>query len=120
MPKPLHGSTRYVPALDGLRTLAVFLVIAYHLNVPVFQGGLLGVGVFFTLSGYLITLGLMSSKLRDDTMRLSSFWFRRFRRLAPAMLTTVATVVVLSATLEPEALKTRGWEALSSVFYVNN
>ena len=109
-----------MPALDGLRTIAVFLVIAYHLDVPIFQGGLLGVGVFFTLSGYLITLGLMSSKLRDDTMRLSSFWFRRFRRLAPAMLTTVAAVVVLSAALEPDALKTRGLEALSSVFYVNN
>lgn len=109
-----------MPALDGLRTIAVFLVIAYHLDVPVFQGGLLGVGVFFTLSGYLITLGLMSSKLRDDTMRLSSFWFRRFRRLGPAMLTTVAAVVVLSAALEPDALKTRGWEALSSVLYVNN
>lgn len=120
MPKPLHGSTHYVPALDGLRALAVFLVIAYHLNVPAFRGGLLGVGVFFTLSGYLITLGLMSSQLRHGTMRLSSFWFRRFRRLIPAMLTTVAAVIVISSALEPDLLSTRGWEALSSVFYVNN
>lgn len=120
MPRPVHGNHRYVPALDGLRALAVLLVIAYHLDVPGFDGGLLGVGVFFTLSGYLITLGLMSSKLRDGTFNLKTFWFRRFRRLMPAMLATVFAVVLLSAAFDTANFRTRFGEALSSVFYVNN
>ena len=55
MPRPIETGHRYVPALDGLRALAVLCVIAYHLHLPWARGGLLGVGVFFTLSGYLIT-----------------------------------------------------------------
>ena len=55
MPKPVKGSSRYMPGLDGLRALAVLAVVAYHLNLSFAPGGLLGVGVFFVLSGYLIT-----------------------------------------------------------------
>ena len=55
MPKPVRGGQRYMPGLDGLRALAVLAVIAYHLDFGWAPGGLLGVGVFFTLSGYLIT-----------------------------------------------------------------
>ena len=55
MPKPAEAGHRYIPGLDGLRAVAVFAVIAYHVNLGWAQGGLLGVGVFFTLSGYLIT-----------------------------------------------------------------
>ncbi len=59
MPRPAEAGHRYIPGLDGLRALAVVAVILYHLNVGWAQGGLLGVGVFFTLSGYLITDLLM-------------------------------------------------------------
>ena len=55
MPKPVRAGQRYVPGLDGLRALAVLAVIAYHEQFSWAPGGLLGVGVFFTLSGYLIT-----------------------------------------------------------------
>ncbi len=55
MPEPVEAEHRYIPGLDGLRAFAVLAVIVYHLNVGWAQGGLLGVGVFFTLSGYLIT-----------------------------------------------------------------
>jgi peptidoglycan/LPS O-acetylase OafA/YrhL len=55
VPKPVGRSQRYMPGLDGLRAIAVLAVIAYHLNPAWAPGGLLGVGVFFTLSGYLIT-----------------------------------------------------------------
>ena len=48
MPPPLEPSQRYVPGLDGIRAVAVLCVIAYHLDVPRAQGGMLGVGVFFT------------------------------------------------------------------------
>lgn len=120
MPPPISGSHRYVPALDGIRTLAVMLVIAYHLNLPGFSGGLLGVGVFFTLSGYLITLNLMRGHYRDDSLHLKTFWVRRFRRLIPAMLTTVLAVVILSVAFDAGNLRDRWFEALSSIFYVNN
>ena len=55
MPRPVAPGRRYVGGLDGIRAVAVICVIAYHLNVPGAAGGMLGVGVFFTLSGYLIT-----------------------------------------------------------------
>ena len=55
MPKPIKKNTRYMPGMDGLRAIAILAVIAYHLNFNFAQGGLLGVGVFFVLSGYLIT-----------------------------------------------------------------
>ena len=55
MPKPIKRNQRYMPGLDGLRAIAVLAVIAYHLGFGWAPGGLLGVGIFFTLSGYLIT-----------------------------------------------------------------
>ena len=55
MPKPVGSSQRYMPGLDGLRAIAVIVVVAYHIDPGWVPGGLLGVGVFFTLSGYLIT-----------------------------------------------------------------
>ena len=55
MPEPIQRNQRYMPGLDGLRALAVLAVIAYHLGLGWAPGGLLGVGMFFTLSGYLIT-----------------------------------------------------------------
>ena len=55
MPEPVGSDQRYLPGLDGLRAIAVAAVVAYHLGYGWAQGGLLGVGVFFTLSGYLIT-----------------------------------------------------------------
>jgi peptidoglycan/LPS O-acetylase OafA/YrhL len=55
MPEPVRGGQRYLPGLDGLRALAVLAVVAYHVGLGWTPGGLLGVGVFFTLSGYLIT-----------------------------------------------------------------
>ena len=65
MPRPIKSNQRYMPGLDGLRAIAVLGVIAYHLNFAWAPGGLLGVGVFFTLSGYLITDILLASE-RDS------------------------------------------------------
>lgn len=120
MPKPIHHSDRYVPALDGLRTIAVALVLLYHLAVPGFSGGLLGVAVFFTLSGYLITTNLVRSKLDHGSFRLKTFWFRRFRRLLPAVITTLIVVLFLTIAFDAANLKERFFEALSALFYVNN
>ena len=69
-----------MPGLDGLRALAVLAVIAYHLGLGWAPGGLLGVGVFFTLSGYLITDLLLAQHEITGRLQLASFWLSRARR----------------------------------------
>lgn len=85
----MNGSTKanhYIPGLDGLRTLAVFAVIAYHLDLSWAPGGLLGVNLFFVLSGYLITNILQVQWEHSGTLNLKNFWLRRAKRLLPALL----------------------------------
>ncbi|MFC3849108.1 acyltransferase family protein [Corynebacterium hansenii] len=120
MPKPADSRTTYIPALDGLRTIAVMAVLFYHLGAPWAPGGLLGVAVFFTLSGYLITANLLRAKHRHDSFRLSTFWLRRFRRLVPAVVATVAAVFLVTALSTPGELGERVGESISSLLYVNN
>jgi len=88
----------YVPALDGLRALAVAGVLAFHGGVPGAQAGFLGVDVFFVLSGYLITSLLLAESRRTGRIQLLAFWSRRARRLLPALLLMLVTVA-LSATI---------------------
>lgn len=93
------GRLRHVPALDGLRGLAVALVLLYHGGIAHFAGGHLGVTMFFTLSGFLITSLLLLERQRTGRISLRSFWARRARRLVPALLLCfplVALVVKLS------------------------
>ena len=74
----------YRPDIDGLRAIAVAIVVAFHTGVPGFAGGFVGVDVFFVISGYLIT-GLLVEELREKgTISLSRFYARRVRRLLPA------------------------------------
>jgi peptidoglycan/LPS O-acetylase OafA/YrhL len=74
------------PVLDGLRGVAVLLVTAYHLNVPFFQNGFLGVDIFFVLSGFLITSLLLEELCETKQIDLKKFYLRRFIRLYPALL----------------------------------
>jgi peptidoglycan/LPS O-acetylase OafA/YrhL len=92
MPKPMQSDQRYMPGLDGLRALAVLAVIAFHEQFSWAPGGLLGVGVFFTLSGYLITDLLLSQFRAHGNLRLGEFWLRRARRLLPALFVMLAVV----------------------------
>ncbi|WP_183580878.1 acyltransferase family protein [Paenibacillus rhizosphaerae] len=77
------GQARYIPGLDGIRALAVCAVIAYHLNLGWFPGGFLGVGMFFVLSGYLITDLLIRQWEGTGRIDLRDFWIRRAWRLLP-------------------------------------
>jgi peptidoglycan/LPS O-acetylase OafA/YrhL len=92
MPKPVNASQRYLPGLDGLRALAVLAVIAYHENFSWAQGGMLGVGVFFTLSGFLTTSLLLEQWAKLSKIKLADFWIRRARRLLPALFVMLVTV----------------------------
>lgn len=89
----------HLPALDGLRGLAVAAVLCFHGDWRWAAGGFLGVSTFFTLSGYLITARLVHDFGETGTVDLKRFWQRRIRRLLPAAVTTVAVVVLLAATL---------------------
>lgn len=120
MPRPLDRNATYLPGLDGVRALAVVLVICAHLGLPWAGGGVLGVGIFFTLSGFLITSILVVSWEQRGNLRLRLFWIRRARRLLPAVI--VLSVVVLAATaiLDPGALGTRLRDAAAALFYLAN
>ncbi|MFJ6677560.1 acyltransferase family protein [Microbacterium sp. NPDC091382] len=83
-----------LPGLDGLRAVAVLLVVVYHL-FPALPAGFLGVDVFFVISGFLITTLLMREHEENGRIRLLEFWRRRARRLLPA----IAAVVLVSASL---------------------
>src|ERR1700751_2081433 len=70
-----------IPALDGLRAIAVALVLAGHGGIPGVNGGFIGVDVFFVLSGFLITSLLLDELRRTGRIELTGFWIRRARRL---------------------------------------
>jgi len=81
--------------LDGLRGLAVIAVVVFHLWPTVLPGGFIGVSVFFTLSGFLITRGLLSEIDRTENVGLRAFWGRRLRRLWPASTACLALIVAV-------------------------
>jgi peptidoglycan/LPS O-acetylase OafA/YrhL len=94
----------YVPGLDGLRALAVLAVIVYHANKQWFGGGFLGVEVFFVISGYLITLLLIAERERTGTVSFAQFWFRRARRLLPALFVMLVGLITYVAFFERDYL----------------
>jgi len=120
MPKPVVPGRRYVAGLDGIRAVAVLLVIAYHLNVPHASGGMLGVGVFFTLSGYLITDLLLTHWRRHGTLGLRTFWLHRARRLLPALFVMLAAVSVWVALFDSSQLSGVRRQVWGAVLYVSN
>jgi peptidoglycan/LPS O-acetylase OafA/YrhL len=107
-----------VPALDGVRGLAIALVVAHHAGV--LPGGWAGVSLFFTLSGYLITSLLLSEHTRTGTVRLPSFYLRRLIRLAPALVVALVGMVTLWALTVPDQTNLAVADALVTLAYVAN
>ncbi|MBO0805110.1 MAG: acyltransferase, partial [Nocardiopsaceae bacterium] len=120
MPRPVGNDQKYLPGLDGLRVLAVAAVIAYHLGFGWAQGGLLGVGMFFTLSGYLITGILLRQWETTGRVRLKDFWIRRARRLLPALFVMLAAVAVWVDTAARSHLAGLRGDIVASALYVSN
>ena len=112
--------SRYIPALDGLRALAVVAVIFYHLGAGWAQGGLLGVTLFFVLSGYLITGILVEEIERTGRIDLKNFWIRRIRRLFPAIVVVVAIVALLCALFNHPLLTKMRPDIPASLFWFQN
>jgi peptidoglycan/LPS O-acetylase OafA/YrhL len=115
-PKKVFG---YEPSLDGIRAIAVLLVMAGHLNL-VYAGGL-GVDVFFVLSGYLITAILVSEFSATGHIDLKKFYARRALRILPAVILLLIVLNIFVAISQPsEQAATLRWDSLGALFYIAN
>ena len=113
-------SISYLPGLDGLRAIAVLAVVVYHANKDWLPGGFLGVEVFFVISGYLITLLLVTESQQHGKIDFRGFWMRRARRLLPAMWTLLLGVTIYCSLFERAELgKLRG-DVIAAFIYVFN
>jgi peptidoglycan/LPS O-acetylase OafA/YrhL len=96
---------QYIPAIDGLRALAVIAVMFYHLGFSWIPGGFLGVDLFFVISGYVITRLLLDSIAQSGGLDLRGFYLARARRLLPALLFTVITTTIAIGIWAPDTIK---------------
>lgn len=106
--------TGYRYDIDGLRAIAVLLVVIFHINEALIPGGFVGVDMFFVISGFLIT-GNIVHEHKAGTFSYREFYRRRIRRILPAMfLVTLATVVAGTLLLLPEDVETLAWSAIAT------
>ena len=118
-PAPLQTTLVHRPELDGIRGLAILLVVAQHISLPnTTLAGMVGVNLFFALSGYLIT-GILLAEIRSTgKVDIRRFYERRIRRLVSALVAVVAATGVIAAT------QGRLWEYIGpagvSLFYVSD
>ncbi len=118
--RAVRAALPYMPALDGVRALAVIAVLAYHADLGWAQGGFLGVDVFFVLSGFLVTALLLTERQRFGHFSLARFWGRRARRLLPAVAVLLAAVAVVVPLLaSDQAHRLRG-DLGAALAYVSN
>lgn len=120
-PPARDPSERFRPDIQGLRAVAVVLVVLFHLWPVRLTGGYVGVDVFFVISGYLITAHLYREIVKTGTVSLRQFWARRIRRLLPASLlvlfaSTIAVVTCVPATLWSQSSR----QIAASALYVQN
>jgi peptidoglycan/LPS O-acetylase OafA/YrhL len=115
------GNGAFRPDIEGLRAVAVLLVLAYHARLAPLAGGFVGVDVFFVLSGFLITGLLMRELTETGTVSLPAFYARRARRLLPAALLVIAvTVAASAAVLPPLRVPDVSLDGAASALYVGN
>jgi len=111
----------YRPDIDGLRAVAVLLVVGRHVGVPWMAGGFTGVDIFFVISGYLITGLLVREQMETGRIDVAAFYARRARRLLPALGTvTAATLMLGGAVLLPDEQVALARSALASLVFAAN
>jgi len=123
----MQTKDKYIPALDGIRAMAIFFVMLGHSvqQAPLIDGtvvdrGGLGVDVFFVLSGYLITTILFNEIARNGTVSLKKFYMRRFLRLYPAMVILVIAYLIISPFLLQQTFSTRILTSMAVMTYTMN
>jgi peptidoglycan/LPS O-acetylase OafA/YrhL len=97
-------TSRHIPAIDGLRAVAVVAVITFHLGISWLPGGFLGVDLFFVISGYVITRLLLDSIAEKGKLDLREFYRARARRILPALFFMLILVTFVSALWKPDAI----------------
>ncbi len=113
--------TDYLPGLEGLRAFAVLAVILYHLDIPgLFSSGFLGVDIFFTVSGFLITAQLIRQFQTDGTIAIGNFYLKRARRLFPAVLVLLIFCILITEWLVRDAAWRTRSDLLPALFYFSN
>jgi peptidoglycan/LPS O-acetylase OafA/YrhL len=115
-----HFKLTYLPGLDGLRALAVLAVMFYHAGAAFLPGGFLGVDVFFVISGFLITTLLLHERELSGRTNLKAFWWRRARRLLPALFLLLLVTVVFSVIFLPGELTGLRGDVAAALGYVTN
>lgn len=116
----MENQDKYYSAIDGLRAIAVGLVLLYHAGFNFAKGGFIGVDVFFVISGFLIT-GLIARNIEANTWSFGKFYLRRIARLMPALLVTVlATLIAGYFILAPDDLARLGRTSLYAAMSVSN
>ncbi|MEJ6574541.1 MAG: acyltransferase family protein [Actinomycetes bacterium] len=98
-------SSTHIPAIDGLRALAVFAVVLYHLGISWIPGGFLGVDLFFVISGYVITRLILDSIESANGLDLKEFYAARVRRLFPGLVVLLIVTAVAIALFAPDAIR---------------
>ncbi len=119
-PKEHSSRVPYSPALDGVRALAVIAVLIYHAGLDWLPGGFLGVEIFFTISGYLITSLLLAEWRQTNRIVLKNFWLRRARRLLPALFFIVIASLAFAVLFLPEEVTKLRADALAAFGYSTN
>lgn len=111
---------KYFPHIDGIRTIAVLSVVVYHIFLSLCPGGFVGVDIFFVISGYLITGGILKS-LENGKFSIKDFYNRRIRRIIPAYVVLIVFVLIAAILIYPPGLATRvsSTAAFSSIFSTN-
>ncbi len=120
MPGAATGGLGRIPALDGIRAIAVIAVLLFHAGVSWMPGGTLGVDAFFVLSGFLITALLVGEHDRGGRIRLGGFYLRRVRRLLPALVLVLLFVGIVWGLLLAKKTPSLRGDALYTMAYVAN
>lgn len=118
--RPLPAPGSGVPALNGIRGVAVALVVVGHGGIPGVDGGFIGVDLFFVLSGFLITSLLLDELGRTGRIDLRGFWIRRARRLLPALLLMGLAVVAVRTLFSPDSVETLRTDAVAAFLWTAN
>ncbi len=119
--RPSATGAERISALDGLRAVALLIIMGYHFGVGWLKGGFFSLDIFYVLSGYLITGLLLSEYKKRGRIKLSAFWLRRARRLLPALLIVLVVVTLMIRFAEPVGLYPDfRMSALSALFYFSN
>lgn len=116
----MKSDLAYRPDIDGLRSVAVLPVVLYHLHLPFFTGGFIGVDVFFVISGYLIT-GILWREIAAGEFSILRFYERRARRILPALFAVILfSALVGVVLLTPEEMENFAVSVIGAVFFVQN